>query len=323
MIVGSIILALLALTSIAIPPLLNFTALSPLLCAMLLGMILGNLGFLGQHIRDGIQTATKPLLQAGIVLLGMQITISHLLEFGLAAIAITLVTVASTFAFTIAFGRLLGVDSRMAQLVGAGTSICGASAIVAANSVAGASREDVAYALASITFFGTLAMLIYPSLAQLAGLGDFSYGLWTGLSIHEVGQVVVAGFQVSDAAGEFATTAKLGRVVLLAPMIILLGIMSARQDRARRGVRGLTVPWFVVGFIVVILFNSTVAVPTDALWGIKLLTTFLFAMALCGIGIEADLTKIRGRSTKPLQLTGAATLFISAISFILIATFGG
>ncbi len=129
----------------------------------------------------------------------------------------------ATFAFTIWTGKWLGVAPKLAQLIAAGTSICGASAVIATNTVTSADDEDVAYSVACVTVFGSVAMFSYPLLRGLVHLDPQSFGLWAGASIHEIAQVVAAAFQDGQKAGEFGTIAKLSRVMLLAPMVIAIG----------------------------------------------------------------------------------------------------
>lgn len=170
-------------------------------------------------------------------------------EVGSAGLGIIATTVAATFLFTTWLGRRLGVDRKLAELIAAGTSICGASAIVATNSVTRASDEDVAYAVACVTVFGSASMVLYPALETLLQLTPHAFGLWAGASVHEIAQVVAAAFHNGADSGNFGTIAKLSRVMLLAPMVLLLGIFCA--GRAERGEpskrQSAPMPWFVLG----------------------------------------------------------------------------
>src|SRR5262249_55721968 len=131
-------------------------------------------------------------------------------------------------AFTVWLGRQLSVDRKLTELIAAGTSICGASAVVATNTVTRASDEDVAYAVACVTVFGSASMLLYPVTAGLLQLTPHAFGLWAGASIHEIAQVVAAAFQNGVDAGNYGTIAKLSRVMLLAPLVLALGCLSAK-----------------------------------------------------------------------------------------------
>ncbi len=148
-------------------------------------------------------------------------------------------TLLATFTFTTWMGHWLGVEPKLAQLIAAGTSICGASAVIATNTVTKAHDEDVAYAVACVTVFGSIAMFVYPLLPGLLHLDPHAFGLWSGASIHEIAQVVAAAFQDGQQAGQFGTIAKLSRVMMLAPVVIGLGVMATRgaKGAARRAAK--------------------------------------------------------------------------------------
>jgi uncharacterized integral membrane protein (TIGR00698 family) len=262
--------------------------------------------------------SARRLLRLGIVLLGLQLTASQVLQVGAAGLAILALCVVTTFAITVWLGRLIGVEPRLAELIAGGTSICGASAIVATNTVTAAPEEDVAYALACITLFGTVAMFVYPLLPGLLGLSPTSYGLWAGASIHEVAQVVGATFQASQQAGEAGTIAKLSRVVMLAPVVMTLGLIAAR--RGGTGQARAPVPWFVLGFVAVAMLNSIVPVPAEARAAAGVATTVLLSMALAALGLEANIARLRAKGARPLLLGGLSTLFIAGFSLALVKT---
>ena len=210
-------------------------------------------------------------------------------------------------------------------MIAAGTSICGASAVVATNTVTRASDEDVAYAVASVTVFGSASILLYPALAGLLQLTPHAFGLWAGASIHEIAQVVAAAFQNGTEAGNFATIAKLSRVMLLAPMILVLAHIVAKDQQAidvgsaepatRQAVPK---PWFVAGFVAMMLFNSLDLIPTvDKAYLIQA-TTFLLTVALAAMGLGTDVGKLWARGWQPLLLGAGSWVFISVFSLALI-----
>ena len=298
--------------------------LSPMILSIMLGMAFHNAVGTPAAARAGVAFSARTLLRLGIVLLGLQLTASQLMQVGAAGLAILVLCVVSTFAVTVRLGRLLGVEPRLAELIAGGTSICGASAIVATNTVTEAPEEDVAYALASITLFGSIAMFVYPLLQGLLDLSPASYGLWAGASIHEVAQVVGATFQAGQQAGEAGTIAKLSRVMMLAPMIMGLGLIAARRRGSCTGAGQAKapgrpgVPWFVLGFVAVVILNSIVPIPADARAVAGVATTALLSMALAALGLEASIGKLRAKGTRPLLLGGLATLFIAGYSLALV-----
>ena len=162
------------------------TVLSPLIIAIVLGMALHNTVGTPGTFKPGVVFSMRRILRFAIVLLGLQLSLGQVAAVGIAGLAIIAVTLASTFVFTLWLGRRLGIDRKLAELIGAGTSICGASAIVATNTVTRAFDEDVTYAVASVTVFGSVSVLLYPTLAGLLQLMPDAFGRWIGSSIHEI-----------------------------------------------------------------------------------------------------------------------------------------
>src|SRR6201993_1874609 len=198
---------------------------SPMILAIVIGMAFHNIVGTPSLARPGIAFSLRRLLRAAIVLLGFQLTASQIASVGPRGLLIVAISLAATFGFTVWAGRALGVGRKLSELITAGTSICGASAIIATNTVTEAHDEDVAYAIACVTVFGSIAMFTYPLLPGLFHLDARAYGLWAGSSIHEIAQVAAATFQAGKEAGDFGTIAKLSRVTMLAPVVITLGLM--------------------------------------------------------------------------------------------------
>lgn len=291
---------------------------SPMILAILIGMLFQNTVGTPLRARPGVLFALRRILRLAIILLGLQLTAAQVVEVGATGVAIIVATLIASFVFTTRMGRIMRVDRKLAELIAAGTSICGASAIVATNTVTRAHDEDVAYAVASVTVFGSLSMFLYPLLFSVVHLAPRAYGLWAGSSIHEIAQVVAAAFQAGSDAGTFGTIAKLSRVMLLAPLVLTLGWMTARRS-AHGGPRSrVPMPWFVLGFLALVALNSVVTIdPATKSW-IVLVTTFLLSMALAAMGLETDIRKLRAKGVRPLLLGACAWLFISAFSLILV-----
>ncbi|MDE3116344.1 MAG: YeiH family putative sulfate export transporter [Pseudomonadota bacterium] len=295
--------------------------LSPMILATLLGMIFHNVVGTPLWAKPGVIFSLRRILRLGIILLGLQLMASQVAEVGFVGVGVILASLAGTFVFTKWLGRVLGVDAKLAELIAAGTSICGASAVIATNTVTEGSDEDVAYAVACVTVFGSLSMFLYPLLPALLHLNAEAYGLWSGASIHEIAQVVAAAFQDGARAGQFATVAKLTRIMMLAPVVITLGLLAARRaakapDQDRR--KAPPMPWFVLGFIAMVLLNSLVTIPAAPRHLIVMATTFLLSMALAAMGLETDFRKLKAEGVKPLALAAAAWLFISVFALVLV-----
>jgi uncharacterized integral membrane protein (TIGR00698 family) len=308
-------------TSLQRLPSLNL--LSPLIIAVLLGGLVRNTVGTPVICRPGITFSLKRILRLAIILLGLQLSIAQVLAIGPIGLAIVVVTFVSTFIFTCWLGRHLGVEHKLTQLIAAGTSICGASAVVATSGVVKSSDEDIAYAVAIVTVFGTLSMLLYPGLDMGLHLTPAAFGLWCGASIHEVAQVVAAAFQMGQTSGEIATVSKLSRVVFLVPMLVGLGVLSFSNRKLSGATKHsqLPIPWFVLGFVALIALNSTSLFPMTIKDWIIQGNKFLLTLALAAMGLETNLLKIRETGLKPLYLGAASWLFISALSFGLVKAF--
>jgi len=295
---------------------------SPMILAIGIGIAIQNTSGTPAAAKAGISFSMRSILRFAIILLGLQLTAAQLLEVGGIGFAVIAATLLATFIFTTWLGRAMGLDRRLVELIAAGTSICGASAVIATNTVTRASDEDVAYAVACVTIFGSIAMFVYPLLSNVLQLDPHHFGLWAGASIHEIAQVVAATFQQSPEAGEFGTITKLARVMMLAPVVITLGLLATQRARAIGTDSGSTkvpMPWFAFGFVAMVILNSLVDVPHVAMSVIIPITTFLLTMALAAMGLETNIRKLRAKGPRPLLLGAAAFLFIASFSLALVA----
>ncbi len=292
---------------------------SPMILAVLLGVVVHN--FLGAPpvAREGVAFSLRRVLRFSIILLGLQITAGQAAELGVGGLVAIAVALLSTLAFTILVGRALGVSRGLALLIGVGTSICGASAVLAAKAATAGDDEDAAYAVACVTVFGTLAMFAYPLAESVLHLSPRAYGLWAGSSIHEIAQAVAAAFQGGGDAGQFGTIAKLTRVAMMAPVVIALGEMSAPLGLAGVGERRRPpFPWFLIGFLALAALNSLVAIPREVAAPIGVGAAFLLSMAMAAMGLHTDLRHIRSRGLRPLALGLLASLFICGASLVMV-----
>jgi uncharacterized integral membrane protein (TIGR00698 family) len=324
---GLLLACIVAGAAYALRQLPGMATCSPMILAIVIGIAFHNLVGTPAWAKQGVTFSMRRLLRAAIILLGLQLTIAQVIEVGGRGIGIIAATLVTTFAFTVWMGKLLGVDRKLAQLIAAGTSICGASAVIATNTVTNAPDEDVAYAVACVTVFGSVAMFAYPLLPGLLHLDPHAFGLWSGASIHEIAQVVAASFQDGQKAGEFGTIAKLSRVMLLAPMVIALGLIANRSgSNAHRGADASSarppMPWFVLGFVALVGVNSVVSIPAEAKVWIVAATTFLLSVALAAMGLETDIRKLTAKGFRPALLGALAFLFIASFSLGLIKLIG-
>jgi uncharacterized integral membrane protein (TIGR00698 family) len=298
----------------------GLTLLSPMILSIFIGIAFHNLVRTPAVAKAGVVFSLRRILRFAIILLGLQLTAQQVIAVGGAGIGVIIATLLATFLFTTWMGRLLGVDAKLTQLIAAGTSICGASAVIATNTVTDGSDEDVAYAVACVTVFGSIAMFTYPMLVGVLHLDPHAFGLWTGSSIHEIAQVVAAAYQDGTQAGDFGTIAKLTRVMMLAPVVLSLGFLLRRRRGGQASAK-VPMPWFVIGFIALIVVNSLVTIPVTVKAPVAMVTTFGLSMALAAMGLETDIRKLRAEGLRPLLLGLIAFFFISGFSLLLIRVF--
>lgn len=322
---GLLLTAAIAAAATLLHKLPVISTFSPMILAILIGTALNNTVGTPAMAKPGVAFSMRRILRLAIILLGLQLTASQVAAVGISGVAIIAAGLIATFVFTILMGRVLKVDAKLAELIAAGTSICGASAVIATNTVTEAPDEDVCYAVACVTVFGSLAMFLYPLLPGLLNLDAHAYGLWTGASIHEIAQVVAASFQDGQQAGQFGTVAKLTRVMMLAPMVIGLGLIAARRLRQAGPAekrKAPPLPLFVLGFIALVVLNSFVHVPPAAKPAIVATTTFLLSMALAAMGLETEFRKLLAKGLRPFALGACAWLFIGCFTLALVKLAG-
>ncbi len=296
-------------------------ALPSLLLALLLGVGLRAAGALPARLEPGLSWTARRVLRVGVVLLGLQLSLGDLLHLGAREAGVLVVTVAATFSSTLWLGRRLGVGGPLTLLVATGFSICGAAAVAAMSPVADADEEDVATAVALVTLYGSLAIVLVPLLAAAAGLDDRTAGLWAGMSVHEVAQVVAAAGSISAAALAVAVVTKLARVVLLAPLVAGTGLVRRARaehgehvDRRVAGPRTPLVPLFVAGFVAAVLVRSAGAVPDAAVPSVKTVTTLALGAAMAALGTQIRLGRLVRTGARPLALGGGATVVAMGLS---------
>ncbi|MBO4978745.1 MAG: YeiH family putative sulfate export transporter [Muribaculaceae bacterium] len=290
-------------------------SISPMIIGIILGMIYAN--SLRNHLPatwvPGIVFCSKKILRLGIILYGFRLTFQDLMAVGLAGILIDVIVVTVTILGGIAIGRMLKMDSETALLTSVGSGICGAAAVLGAESTIQTKPYKTAVAVATVVIFGTIAMFIYPVAyrAGILGLDDQQMGIFAGSTLHEVAHAVGAGNAMGDEIAKTAIIVKMIRVMLLVPVLLVLAWWVAmRARRNAGGAKGgkISIPWFALGFLAVIGFNSFELLPVAVVDTINYIDTFLLTMAMAALGAETSLDKFRKAGPKPFVL--AALLFV-------------
>ena len=274
---------------------------------------------------DGIKYTSKKILQYAIVLLGFQMNIFSIIQVGGQSLLVMVFTLSASFVTAFLVGKALKLYGDMSILIGVGTSICGGSAIAATAPVIQAKDEDVAHALSTIFLFNVIAVFIFPLLGHTLGLGDYGFGMWAGTAINDTSSVVAASAAWSAAAGNdialtFATIVKLTRTLMIVPITLALALYMAKKTK--KSSDGSTYkfsqvfPWFVIGFVVVAIINTFVAIPESASRILVTCGKFGIVMAMTAIGLNTHLKKLISHGFKPIFLGFCCWLAVASVSLL-------
>ncbi|HTD05138.1 YeiH family protein [Undibacterium sp.] len=297
-------------------PLAQQFGLSALSLAIVFGIFVGNSFFsrFALPAAEGVDFSKNTLLRAGIVLYGFRITFQQIGAVGWAGVVTDALVIGLTFTLAVQLGtRVFKLDRQTAMLIGAGSSICGAAAVMATEPVVRGQEHKVSVAVATVVIFGTIAMFAYPLAYPYLGLSEQAYGIFAGSTIHEVAQVVAAGNSVSTAAANTAVIEKMLRVMMLAPFLLLLsgvlksnrGSFAAATD-AGTGSK-ITIPWFALFFVAASAIHSLGWLSTSLVDALVELDTALLAMAMAALGLRTNMGAVRQAGLRPILL--AAVLF--------------
>lgn len=297
-------------------PFIQRLSFSPLIVGIILGMLYANSlrNRLPQTWVPGILFCSKQILRLGIVLYGFRLTFQSVVAVGLPAILIDVIIVGGTIGLGVLLGRLLKMDKDLSLLTATGSAICGAAAVLGAEPVVKSEPHKTAVAVSTVVIFGTLSMFLYPILYR-GGALDLTpgqMGIYTGSTLHEVAHVVGAGNAMGTEISDPAVIVKMIRVMLLAPVLVIMGLVLARSGKKRQGEGTkpgkITIPWFAFGFLAVIGFNSFDLLPHAVVEGINSFDTFLLTMAMTALGTETSIEKFKKAGAKPFLL--AALLYV-------------
>lgn len=318
-------------------------ALGEVILAVVLGLAIGNFSRLPGVTGPGIRFSFHTVLRTAIVLLGATFSFMQVVAIGGKALLMIVALMLLALAVAHALGRAAGVPGRLATLIGVGTAVCGNSAIVATAPVIGARDEEVSFAIATNTLFGTLAVFLYPLIGRALGMSDAAFGTWAGTAVNDTSQVVAAGFAYSESAGKVATAVKLTRNALMGGVIVAMGLAYSRAAAVGAGgmvgrgagsgawVKRLkqSLPLFVVGFLFLALLNTVGAVDAlsratgrDIPKALQFIVRFLILVALAGVGLSTRFEAMRKTGLRPLYVGLATAAATATASFFIIQWFG-
>ncbi|HWP12073.1 MAG TPA: putative sulfate exporter family transporter [Ramlibacter sp.] len=291
-----------------------------MLFALLLGMAMNFLSTEGP-CQPGIEFTARQVLRIGIALLGLRITLAQVAALGWGPVGLVVLSVVLTIAVSMAAARLLGFQGLFGLLTGGATAICGASAALALSAaLPNHPMKDKAtlFTVIVVSALSTLAMVAYPTLARALGLDEQHAGIFLGATIHDVAQVVGAGYSLSNPTGDVATLVKLMRVAMLLPVIVFAAMLTRHRGDAAGIERPPLLPWFAVAFALLVAINSTGWVPRAVQGAGNDISRWCLVAAIAGIGMKTHLKELATVGLKPVALMVGETLFLAVLALALL-----
>ena len=318
---GIVAVTVLAVCSIILTrmPWLQPYGISALTLAIMIGLFLANTIYprFARYLDPGTDFAKGRLLRLAVMLYGLKISFQQIAEVGSHGVLLGSLMMMLTFTLTLFLGtRVFKLDRHTAILIGAGSSICGAAAILATESVIRARSSQVSVAVATVVIFGTAAMLIYPLMYSWLGLSPWQFGIYAGSTIHEVAQVVVVGHSAGELAEASAIIEKMSRVMLLAPFLMVLSLRESRRNEDGVPDR-ITIPWFAVLFVIDSAVNSLHWLPSSVVRILISIDNVLLTMAMAALGIRTHLSAVRQAGLKPMLLACCVFVFLIVGGYLL------
>jgi uncharacterized integral membrane protein (TIGR00698 family) len=320
---GTLLTLVLAIVAGQIAKLPIFSIMGIMIISIILGMIWKLVMKVPVEYSAGITFSSKSLLRLGIMFMGIRLNIQQIVNTGFSVILIDVIVVIFTLVVVIYLGKLTSIDRDLAVLIGVGTAVCGAAAILAVAPLIKAKKEHIALSVACISILGTIGTIIYTFLYPSLGLEPKLYGVLVGSTLHELAHVIAAADPSGEIGSEMAIVIKLGRVALLIPVAFVLGFLYNKTEKEKKKnkkhrLKDLPIPWFIFGFLGFSLINTFVFIPAILIDGIITTSVVLMSMAMAGLGLGINMIEFKKAGFKPVivGVIGFATLTVLG-SFLL------
>jgi uncharacterized integral membrane protein (TIGR00698 family) len=292
----------------------------PLIGGPVFGILLGILfsGIKLPHSCDeGIRYTGKKVLQYAIILLGFEMNLFHVLSVGSQSLAVMFCTLSTSFLTAWGIGRMLGLDPAMTTLIGAGTGICGGSAIAAVAPVIHAEDKDIAFSISTIFLFNIIAVFLFPFLGHLWGFSDLGFGMWAGTAINDTSSVVAAGYSYSPEAGNYATIVKLTRALMIVPVCLFFAFLTSRKKSKEEHFKFTKVfPWFILWFVIASIINTSGILPANLSHFLGSAGKFSIILAMSAIGLHTDVKNLLRNGLRPILLGLACWIAVASVSLL-------
>ena len=301
----------------------KFELIGTPIISIIIGILLNNFLTISQKFRPGIKFTSKYILQASIVILGFTLNFHQVKAVGTSSFLVTICTITVAFLGAFIIGRLLNVDKDLISLIGAGTAICGGSAIAAVSSVIDPDEHDLAYAMSTIFLFNVIAAIIFPIIGHLMNMSNETFGLWAGTAINDTSSVVAAGYAYSKSAGDFATIVKLSRATMIIPVSLIFAAAKIMGEKSEKKPSKVNIsfskifPWFILLFLIASIIETIFNFPVEIKGMFSETAKFMIAMALASVGLSADFKKMLNSGIKPILLGFYIWILVSVTSLII------
>ncbi|MDP5275135.1 YeiH family protein [Chengkuizengella axinellae] len=320
---GVLFTFIIALLSFQIAKVPGFNYIGPLATAIIVSIIYRQIFGYPEKIKTGAVFSAKKLLRAAIILYGLKLNIDIIFKQGLGLVGLGIISIAFSIILTLLIAKWLNADFNLSLLVGVGTGVCGAAAIAAVSPILKSKEEDTAISIGIIALVGTAFSILYALLIPVIPLAPDEFGIWAGLSLHELANVATAAAPAGEEVLAIALLAKLGRVFLLVPLCFVLIYWKKKKQTDTESETKIHFPWFLVGFIAMSIVGSYVIgniifIPEEMMSDVSIFTTFLLTMAMAGLGLNVNLKALRSKAMRPFIAMSITSVLLSILTLFII-----
>lgn len=292
----------------------------PIIGGPIFGILLGILAAGSKRpaaFEVGISFTGKKILQYSIILLGFEMNLFNVLDIGAKSFSVMIFTLLTAFLVAYFVGKMLKLDRKTTTLIGAGTAICGGSAIAAVAPVIEAEDKDVAFSISTIFLFNVIAVFLFPFLGHFWGLSDTGFGMWAGTAINDTSSVVAAGYSYSNEAGSYATIVKLTRALMIVPVCIFFAFLMVRKKTKNSSLQLAKIfPWFILWFVVASIINTIGILPVKVSHMLGNAGKFAIILAMSAIGLNTNIKLLLKNGLRPILLGLACWFAVASVSLI-------